>query len=159
MVSVKRLIPLLMVVALSVVLLGGQAEGSYQYKLVKDKTVLGVRLRGHLSLNVDHGNLLYYGWGKTEASRSMEGLYVRNKGWESCNYTFYTAWDTPSWRYGTSFAAVGGTGSYHPWYQCGGDYELFTDGWYKWRNWTWSPGPIIEDAQGVACCRLFDLAP
>jgi hypothetical protein len=140
MISIRRVFVLSLVVTFGALLLFGHAEGYNKYKKVYDATVSGVTLRAHLWLDTDTSH--YYGTGLTEASQSMEGLWVKNRGQESCNFAQETDWQVERWTYGTSTATIWASGGFRV--PICYTHTVWTDGWYKWRNWTWSP-PISRD--------------
>jgi hypothetical protein len=147
MIVVRRSLSVLVVLVavLGTLLLSGKAEAIFPY----DKTWTnwhntGVTLAGHSRLDVHAWDLTFYGVTITEASQRLEAVYARNSGAESCNYQINYYWDTAQWQYSSGYLTVTGNHSYHPYYSCNGDHEVWVDSWWKWRNWTWSP-PISFD--------------
>jgi hypothetical protein len=142
---------LLLIVGL---LLVTPASSHYQLWTVWQKTVSGVYMRARLSLN-DYSSTNFSGAASSASfnassgtPRAMETLYARSRGQWRCDFTTHTRWDAERWEYRKSLAAAGGSGTYS--WQCGWSSIIASEGWYKFRNWTWTPY-ISEDAHGWEC--------
>jgi hypothetical protein len=147
MVSVRRLIPVLLIAVLAGVLLPGQTD-AYTHTKKTTLTVSGVTLTGYVNIGVIEPYLDFYsGYATSQASRSLDRLYARTRGQEYCRYTYYPGWDWAAWSsYPTTWWTQTG-GAYTHWKDgCGLDFRLKSIGDCKWRNsnpsiskdWSWT---------------------